>query len=246
MNNIVSNSVFKYFEQISKIPRNSGKEEQMKDFLVSFAEQRNLPFITDEFNNVIIFKKTADIKPIILQAHTDMVCVKKLSSNINFDKDPIKIVKKGKVLKAKNTSLGADDGIGVALILDILDSDIPCNIEAVFTSSEETTMQGAYSINIKKLKAKEMICLDGFEGNTIITSSAGFVDFYVTFQTDKEMLNNSTNLKTFKLSIKGLEGGHSGFDFPFALSLKKRRQPRRLCPRNTQPRRLCPTTLGLF
>ena len=74
MNNIVSNSVFKYFEQISKIPRNSGKEEQMKDFLVSFAEQRNLPFITDEFNNVIIFKKTADIKPIILQAHTDMVC----------------------------------------------------------------------------------------------------------------------------------------------------------------------------
>ena len=212
MNSVINNSVLKYFEQISNIPRNSGKEEKIKDYLVSFANQRLLPCYTDEFNNVIIFKKTADVKPIILQAHTDMVCVKNSNSKFNFDTDPIKIVREGNFLKANGTSLGADDGIGMALILDILDSDIPCNIEAVFTSSEETTMQGAYGINVKKLKAKEMICLDGFEGNTIITSSAGFVDFYVTFSTQRQMLDNSSDLKTFSISIKGLEGGHSGFD----------------------------------
>ena len=111
----------------------------------------------NKYNNVIIFKKTKNTEPIILQAHTDMVCVKKTKSNIDFKKDPITLAKKGNFLKAKETSLGADDGIGVALILDILDSDIPCNIEAVFTSEEETTMQGSYKIDVKKLKSKQMI-----------------------------------------------------------------------------------------
>ena len=212
MNNIVKNSVFKFFEEISKIPRNSGDEKSMQNYLVNFAISRNLPFYTDEFNNVIIFKKTANVEPIILQAHTDMVCVKSPKSSVDFKKDPITLIKKGNFLKAKETSLGADDGIGVALILDILDSDIPCNIEAVFTSEEETTMQGAYKIDVKKLKSKQMICLDGFDGNTILTSSASFVDFYVTFNTDRFMVENTNQTKTYLLSISGLEGGHSGFD----------------------------------
>lgn len=212
MNNIVENSVFKFFEEISKIPRNSGKEKKMQNYLVEFAKSRNLPFYADEYNNVIIFKKTSDVEPIILQAHTDMVCVKTPKSNVDFTKDPITLVKKGNLLKAKETSLGADDGIGVALILDILDSDIPCNIEAVFTSEEETTMQGAYKLDVKRLKSKQMICLDGFDGNTILTSSAGFVDFYVSFKTEKFMIDNTTKTKTFYLCLSGLEGGHSGFD----------------------------------
>ena len=119
MNNIVKNSVFKFFEEISKIPRNSGDEKSMQNYLVNFAISRNLPFYTDEFNNVIIFKKTANVEPIILQAHTDMVCVKSPKSSVDFKKDPITLIKKGNFLKAKETSLGADDGIGVALILDI-------------------------------------------------------------------------------------------------------------------------------
>lgn len=212
MNNIVENSVLKYFEQISKIPRNTGNEKGMQDYLINFAVERNLPYYKDDFNNVIIFKKTCNCEPIILQAHTDMVCVKSSKTKHNFQTDPIQIIKKGNYLKAKGTSLGADDGIGVAIILDILDSDLPCNIEAVFTSSEETTMSGAYNIDVKKLKSKNMICLDGFESNTIITSSAGFVDFYVSFNNEKLFIDNDIKNKTYLISLSGLEGGHSGFD----------------------------------
>ncbi|MBQ9793021.1 MAG: M20/M25/M40 family metallo-hydrolase [Clostridia bacterium] len=210
-NNILENSIFKYFKEISNIPRGSGNEKGMQEYLVNFAKQRNLPYYADKFNNVIIYKKTSDTKPIILQAHTDMVCVKSAKSKIDFSIDPIELKQKGDLLMAKETSLGADDGIGVAIILDILNSNIPVNIEAVFTSEEETTMNGAYKIDTKKLKAKQMICLDGFEGNTIITSSASFTDFLVKFNNEK-LLIDSTNLNTYKLVIGGLEGGHSGFD----------------------------------
>ena len=210
--NIVDNSIFKYFKEISNIPRNSGNEKGMQDYLVNFAEQRNLPFYKDKFNNVIIYKNTDKTKkPIILQAHTDMVCVKSAKSKIDFDKDPIVLKQKGNLLQAKETSLGADDGIGVAIILDILDSELPINVEAVFTSSEETTMEGAYNIDVKKLKSKQMICLDGFEANTIITSSASFTDFLIKINNEKLLLDTK-NKKTYKLVVTGLKGGHSGFD----------------------------------
>lgn len=211
-NNIVSENVIKYFETLSLIPRNSGNEKGMQNYLVDFAISRNLPYFIDEYNNVIIYKKTCNKEPIILQAHTDMVCVKTPKSKHNFNKDAIKIIKKGDWLTAQHTTLGADDGIGVALILEILDTVTSCNIEAVFTASEETTMQGAYKLNVKKLSAKKMICLDGFQVNTILTSSASFTDFLVNFGTDRTFITNANNLKTFKLVISGLEGGHSGFD----------------------------------
>ncbi|MBQ3214024.1 MAG: M20/M25/M40 family metallo-hydrolase [Clostridia bacterium] len=210
-NNILENPIFKFFKEISNIPRGSGNEKGMQEYLVNFAKERNLPFYKDKYNNVIIYKKTNNDKPIILQAHTDMVCVKDVKSKTDFQVDPIIFKQKGNLLQAKGTSLGADDGIGVAIILDILDSDIPVNIEAVFTSEEETTMCGAYNIDIKELKSKEMICLDGFEGNTIITSSASFTDFLIKFNNEK-LLVDSANLSTYKLIISGLEGGHSGFD----------------------------------
>ncbi len=212
ISNIVDNSVFKYFEEICKIPRGSGNEKAMQNYLVNFATKNNLPYFKDDFNNVIIFKKTCDKEPIILQAHTDMVCVKSPKSKVDFMVDPIQIVKKGNFLTAKETSLGADDGIGVALILDILSSDIPVNIEAVFTSSEETTMEGAYKIDVKKLKSKKMICLDGFEGNTVMTSSASFTDFYIWFESEKVFIEENIKNKTYLISLSGLEGGHSGFD----------------------------------
>ena len=210
-NNILENPIFKFFKEISNIPRGSGNEKGMQEYLVNFAKERNLPFYKDKYNNVIIYKKTNNDKPIILQAHTDMVCVKDVKSKTDFQVDPIIFKQKGNLLQAKGTSLGADDGIGVAIILDILDSDIPVNIEAVFTSEEETTMCGVYNIDIKELKSKEMICLDGFEGNTIITSSASFTDFLIKFNNEK-LLVDSANLSTYKLIISGLEGGHSGFD----------------------------------
>ncbi len=208
----LNNTVINFFEEISKIPRNSGNEKPIQEYLINFAKVRNLPYYSDDYGNVIIYKKTNDSEPIILQAHTDMVCVKSLKSKVDFDKDGISIIKKGNFLTAKGTSLGADNGIGMALILDVLDSKIPCNIEAVFTANEETTMQGAYQIDVKKLKSNKMLCLDGFDDNTIITSSAGFVDFYATFNNEKIFLENTTEVKTFKLTVTGLLGGHSGFD----------------------------------
>lgn len=208
----LNNSVINFFKEISLIPRNSGNEKPIQEYLINFAKVRNLLYYADEYGNVIIYKKTIDCEPIILQAHTDMVCVKSLNSKTNFDIDGIDIIKKGNFLTAKSTSLGADNGIGMALILDVLDSKIPCNIEAVFTANEETTMQGAYKIDVKKLKSKKMICLDGFDNNTIIISSAGFVDFYATFNNEKLFLENTIDTKTFKLTISGLLGGHSGFD----------------------------------
>lgn len=212
MKKLLEIPIFNFFKEISSIPRQSGKENAIQKYLIDFAKKRNLTYYSDEYGNVIIYKKTAECEPIILQAHTDMVCVKTNKSNVNFDTDAIELLKKGNFITAKNTSLGADNGIGMALILDALDSKIPCSIEAVFTSQEETTMQGAYKIDVKKLKSNRMLCLDGFEKDTILTSSAGFVDFYVKQKNERIFLENSPQSKTFKLSISGLLGGHSGFD----------------------------------
>ena len=211
-NKFGSDNVLRFFQEISQIPRNSGNESAIQKYLIDFAKTRNLPYYTDEYNNIIIFKKTCNKEPIILQAHTDMVCVKTLQSNHDFSKDGIKIIRKGDWISARKTTLGADDGIGVALILDILDTVSDCNIEALFTASEETTMQGAYKINTKKLNAKKMISFDGFEVDTILTSSASFTDFLVDIGTEKSFVTNVPNLKTFKLTLTGLEGGHSGLE----------------------------------
>jgi len=209
--NELTQAVLDYFRQISAIPRQSGNEKGMQDYLVDFAKKRNLPFYQDEFYNVIIYKKTADVEPIILQAHTDMVYVTKTNPYKAKQRKGIKLIEKNNWLYAKDTTLGADDGIGVALILAILDLDIPCNIEAVFTATEETTMQGAYNLDVSQLKSKKLICLDGFEGNAVVVSSASFTDFLVEFD------NGTTNLPIqdyhyYNIEINGLLGGHSGFD----------------------------------
>ena len=210
MNNLTT-AVLDFFRQISAIPRQSGNEKGMQEYLVNFAINRHLPYYQDQYNNVIIYKKTADQEPIILQAHTDMVYVKTPNSQHDLRRDGINLVVKGNWLHAKDTSLGADDGIGVALILAILDADIPCNLEAVFTASEETTMQGAYQLDITKLKAKKLICLDGFENNAIVVSSASFTDFLVNFATQSQPLSDS-GYCSYRIVISGLAGGHSGFD----------------------------------
>ncbi len=210
MNNLKT-AVLDFFRQISAIPRQSGEEKGMQNYLVNFAKSRHLPYYHDQYNNVIIYKKNADYEPIILQAHTDMVYVKTPGSRHNLHHDGIKLVVDGNWLHAEDTSLGADDGIGVALILAILDTDIPCNLEAVFTACEETTMQGAYQLDVAKLKAKKLICLDGFENNAIVVSSASFTDFLVNFDTRCRPLPGA-NYYSYRVIISGLFGGHSGFD----------------------------------
>lgn len=198
-----------FFKEITQIPRESGNEKQISDYICKFAKERNLQYIQDKFNNVIIKKTNGKNKPIILQAHIDMVCEKEENSNFDFKKDKIKVYEENGYLKAMGTTLGADNGIGVAQILNILDSDLKINIEAVFTVAEETTMIGAENIDVSTLEGKQMINLDGFEEHTIIIESASFFDIilnmnYTQFSKD---INN-----LYKISLTGMEGGHSGFD----------------------------------
>lgn len=197
-----------FFKEISQIPRESGNEENIAKYLCEFAKARGLEYEIDEYNNVLIRKKTADRPGIILQGHTDMVCV---SSNPDFDfsTSPIEVIEEDGYLHANNTTLGADNGIGVAQMLNILDSDIPCNIEAVFTSSEETTMVGAEHFDASKLKGKYLLNLDGFDENLIINESAAYYDI-VLKGNKKEKESMAAN--TYEVSLTGLLGGHSGYD----------------------------------
>lgn len=198
-----------FFYEISKIPRESGNEEGIANYICDFAKKRNLYYEKDKYNNVIIKKKNSEKSPIILQAHLDMVCEKENGLEFDFPKDPIEVFESDGYLKAKGTTLGADNGIGVAQILNILDSDVKCNIEAVFTVSEETTMIGAENIDLSSLKGKEMINLDGFEENTIIIESASFFD--IILKSNYEFKSTGAS-NVYKISLQGLEGGHSGFD----------------------------------
>lgn len=207
------NKTIDFFYEISKIPRESGNEGMIADYLCDFAKARNLFYIKDEYNNVIIKKKNIDKEAIILQAHTDMICEKEEGSNFDFSKDSINVYEENGVLKARGTTLGADNGIGIAQILNILDNDeIKGNIEAVFTATEETTMIGAEKIDVSNLTAKKMINLDGFEDNTIIKESVSFYDIVLNLNYDFEKYEKTEKEFLYEINLKGLKGGHSGFD----------------------------------
>lgn len=202
------NKTIEFFYEISKIPRESGNEKEISEYLCKFAKSRNLYYEKDKYNNVIIKKENSNTEPIILQAHMDMVCEKELNKEFDFEKDSIEVYEENGYLKAKGTTLGADNGIGIAQILNILDSNLNVNIEAVFTVSEETTMVGAENINLEKLKGKKLINLDGFEENTIILESASFFD--IILETNYNFEEKKSEI--YKISLKGMEGGHSGFE----------------------------------
>lgn len=201
-------STINFFKEIVKIPRESGNEEKIANYLCEFAKKRNLEYFKDSYNNVLIKKKTKNSKPIILQAHTDMVCEKEKDYPFDFKNDSIELIIEDGFIKANKTTLGADNGVGIAQILNILDSDIKANIEAIFTVSEETSMIGAINFDTSLLKGKHLLSLDGFEEKTIINESACFYDLIIKSNYDY----NSKFNYYYQLSINGLLGGHSGFD----------------------------------
>ncbi len=203
------NKTIEFFYEISKIPRESGNEENIAKYLCEFAKKRNLFYRKDQYNNVIIKKKNNNKTPIILQAHMDMVCEKDDNIEFNFKEDSIEAVEEKGYLKAKGTTLGADNGIGIAQILNILDSNLSANVEAVFTVSEETSMIGADKIDLSILEGKQLINLDGFEKNTIIIESASFFDIILT---SNYIFKHANEKDFYKINLKGLSGGHSGFD----------------------------------
>ena len=208
--------VFEQFAEINKIPRPSKHEEKMIDYLKEFAEKRNLEHEVDETGNVIIRKpatKGHENAPMVsLQSHMDMVCDKLVDVDINFQTDAIQTYVDGEWLTAKGTTLGADDGIGCAIELAILDSDDIEHgpIECVFTRDEETSLTGAMGMKAGFMKGDMLLNLDSEDEGQIFISCAGGKTTSAKFTFTREQAPEGYFF--LQASIKGLKGGHSGDD----------------------------------
>ena len=201
----VNSKPIQFLLEISKLPRETGMENQIKDYLISFAKNRNLEFFTDEFNNVIIYKRENLDAPIIsLQTNIDMISIKTLKSKIDFKKQGASIIKRADFILGKNTSFGGESACGIAIILDILDSKLPVNIEAIFTSQKYNNMLGARALDLKKITSNNMICLCGGEKDSLYNESCYSIQGQIKFNNEKIFLLNSILRKTFTLSIEGL------------------------------------------
>ena len=214
MNNLNSERVFYYFKQISDVPRGSGNCDGIAHFCKNLAANNNLKYIKDDADNVVIFKDGTpgyeNSDPVILQGHTDMVCQKTENATTDFINRGIELFVDGDFLKAKETTLGADNGIAVAMILAILESDtIPHPpIEAVFTSDEEIGLIGAGKLDKSLLSAKKMINLDSEEDDTVTVSCAGGCHFLAKTPVSYDEKNGTK----ITVTLKGLKGGHSGVE----------------------------------
>lgn len=216
LQNLEPKKVFEYFEEISQIPRGSGNEKQISDYLVSIAKKLNLEVTQDETLNVIIKKpgtKGYENSPtVIIQGHMDMVCEKNKGVNHDFEKDPIKLRIIDDMIYATDTTLGADNGIAVAYALALLAStDIPHPpLEVLLTTDEETGMSGAMAVSREHLKGKLLINLDNEEEGDFLVSCSGGIRSKFEFSADLEKRADNTSL--LDISISGLKGGHSGMD----------------------------------
>ncbi len=208
--------VWKNFVELTKIPRPSKKEEKIIAFMKQWCENLGLETIVDEVGNVICKKPATagyeNRKAIILQGHLDMVPQKNSDKVHDFEKDPITAYVDGDWVTADGTTLGADNGMGVALAMALLESkDIPHPpLEALFTIDEETGMTGAFGLKPGILDGDILINLDSEEEGSICIGCAGGTDANVEFLFDKE--EPAKGYATYKLIIKGLKGGHSGVD----------------------------------
>lgn len=206
--------IWGYFYEITQIPRPSKKEEKIIAYLLDFAKKHNLEGNKDEAGNVLIIKPATkgkeNLPTVILQGHVDMVCEKNSGTVHDFDNDPIETYIDGDWLKAKGTTLGADNGMGVAAALTILASDTieHGKLECLFTVDEETGLTGAYALGQNFLKGDILINLDTEEEGEIYIGCAGGKTTTVTFTYKKEAV--PANYYWFKVQVKGLNGGHSG------------------------------------
>ena len=209
--------LIEYFEKISAIPRPSFHEEKIAEYICNFAKQRNLFYIRDEYNNVFVrlpaTKGREGEDAILLQGHTDMVCEKNADVEHDFMLEGIDLYEDGGYIRARGTTLGADNGVAVAIMLYILDgaegyiSSHP-TIECLFTATEEKGLIGAAGFDFSVVEAKRMINLDSADDSEIIVGCAGGErsELSFSFKTEK------TALPCAKISVKGLFGGHSGED----------------------------------
>ena len=207
-------SVFGYFEEICSIPHGSRNTKQISDYLVNFAKEQNLRYIQDDADNVIIFGEATpgyeDHAPIILQGHMDMVCEQDADCTIDMVREGLDVTHDGNVVFAKGTTLGADNGIAVAMGMAILaDKSIPHPpIELLITSDEEIGLLGAAAADLSELKGKALINLDS-EGEGVFTvSCAGGCVANIALNVDRRAVYGPC----IRLVVDGLKSGHSGAD----------------------------------
>lgn len=205
--------LFAFFEEIAKIPRGSGNEEGIARWLEAFAAERGLECIRDEVNNVFIrcpaTRGRENEPPILLQGHTDMVCEKNSDVDFDFEKDPIDIYVDDKgFLRARGTTLGADNGVAVAIMLALLDGEKVSHpaLECLFTVEEETGLDGAKAFDYSNIKARKMINLDSENDGEVIVGCAGGLFCRVTLDLSRVDFSGTA----VRISIGGLMGGHSG------------------------------------
>jgi len=208
--------VIDFFKEISNIPRGSGNEKQISDWIQNFAKERGLSVVQDSVNNLIIKKSGTkgyeDADTLILQGHMDMVCEKNVDTQHDFLTDPIRTVIDGDIMKADGTTLGADNGIAVAMALALLDSsDIPHPpLEVLLTVDEEEGMLGAKALDGSLLSGRKLINLDSAEEGIFYVSCAG--GLLIDLRLPMEHVELPEIYNVFTIRVRGLKGGHSGMD----------------------------------
>ena len=216
LENIEPKLVFKYFEEISNIPRGSGNEKEMSDYLVSFAKKHGLEVIQDEVLNIVIKKPASkgyeNAPGVILQGHMDMVCEKNKDTVHDFTKDPIELKIDGDNIYANGTTLGGDDGIAVAYCMAILADDTieHPSLEVLLTTDEETGMTGAENISPEHIDGKILLNIDSEEEGELLVSCAGGIRTRAIMPITWE--DKCDCQEALEIKIKGLKGGHSGSD----------------------------------
>ena len=210
-----SEQVLDFFKEITRIPRESGHEEHIIAYLQQFAADHNLECKTDEAGNVLIVKEAApgyeDVPTIVLQSHTDMVCEKNEGVEHDFTKDPISYIIRDGWMIAPDTTLGADCGIGVAAQMAVLVSDTPCGkIECLFTTAEETGLDGAMALKPGFFSGKVLLNLDSEDEGEIFVGCAGGIDTTAEFHYTAEQVQEGFACQ--EVYVKDAMGGHSGDD----------------------------------
>jgi len=205
--------LFENFSSVSSVPRSSGKEDGIRAFLLKWANENGIEAETDAIGNVIMRKPATkgkeSVPSICLQGHMDMVCVKRDGSKHDFDKDPIDIVLKDGFVTAKDTSLGADNGIAIAMAMTLFTEDFPHGpIEALFTVNEEVGLTGAMNVDERKISSRYLINLDSEEEGIIYTGCAGGRDTIAEKAIETAKLPKDSVV--YELTASGLLGGHSG------------------------------------
>ncbi|MCQ2507458.1 MAG: aminoacyl-histidine dipeptidase [Dorea sp.] len=211
---LTTKKVFRYFKELAAIPHGSGNTKGVEEYCIRFAEEHGLAYFHDAFGNVMIFKDATPgyegHDPVILQGHLDMVCEKVPGCAIDMEKEAIVLQTDGEYLWAKGTTLGADNGIAVAFVLALLDSQNGKHppIEALFTIDEEVGLKGAHGLDVSKLKGTRLINIDSEDEGILTVSCAGAA----RVQVEVPVTEGTAGECAIEISVKGLMGGHSGMD----------------------------------